>query len=530
MKFSRRDILKIGLGASQVALLSSLGLPTRRAWAGGHYPDKLLTLYFAGGWMPSYFWWPGTDDEILRLIPEPTTFSSPEIAFFRPEHVISLDGSGDRVDPEDERYQRLRVIKHWDADALGRGENVHTRSNPPHGWSWVEYGLHEDVCVVHGVDMGTASHQSGRISAMCGAPGSRYRAPAMHAVVANALHAEFGDTRPLGAVAIGTAPLPAAVGLPAHAAPTLLGDLGSLEYTLSERNDRAWSGLRGRNLRVGVDYRGQVLPMPIVANEMDAQVLRRIARLRGTTNVGTDAFYEGLYQMYAGTSNQLARDVVSIIEATPGWENLPRPHWIAGPRWGPFGVSIGPGTISDSGHWEDSFNLSLKLLKSGLTSAVSVDCRGLGNWYFDSHGDGHRTQFAQVRATLDVAGRLIGEMKNTPGDRGGSLLDETLVIMFSEFARTWPGSSRCDHWPITSVAFAGGGVKPNRMIGNFDFTDLADTVNGPNGAPVDLLDEGGDPQFRPPRSADIVHTAYRVMGIEDFFIPGGSGEILGVRE
>jgi hypothetical protein len=34
---------------------------------------------------------------------------------------------------------------------------------------------------------------------------------------------------------------------------------------------------------------------------------------------------------------------------------------------------------------------------------------------------------------------------------------------------------------------------------------------------------------RRPRSADIVHTALGVLGVENVRIPGGSGEIVGVR-
>lgn len=531
MKPTRRDILKLGLGAAQVGLLTSFGLPSRRLWASENPPTKLLTIYVAGGWMPSYFFCPLDDAQVQSFIPAPSNAQGyrGEPLFYDSSHVPNLDGTGRAPDDGDPRHQRLRIVQRWDEARLSQGQADGRDGTAPHGWSWRYNNLHEDVCVVHGIDQGTAAHESGKISAMCGAAGSRYRAPAMHSVVANALYERFADTRPLGAVALGVAPVPDPLSLPAPASPIQLQSLGSLAYTLSERNDSAWAGLRGRQARPEVGYDGVVLPTMIDTNEMDEYVLRRLRRLRGTTNRGTDAFYAEMHDMVSTVSKQLSQDVVSVLEATPGWEYSDHPYWIPS-NWTPFGADLGGGVQSDAGQtWNDNFQLTLKLLKSDLCSAVSLDCRGVGNWFFDSHGNGHPLQFLQVRATMDVVGRLLGEMKRTPTGMGRTLLDDTQVVIFSEFARTWPGSNKCDHWPVTSVAFAGGATRGNRQIGNYDFTNLALSANGPNGAPVDLIDEGGDAVVRPPRSADVVHTVYHMMGIEEFFVPGGSGNIVGVR-
>jgi len=532
MKPTRRQILKMGLGATQLGLLARYGLTPKRAWASQSPPTKLLTIYMAGGWMPAYFFCPLSDAQVQSYIPAPDFWpgSRGEPLFYGPEHVPNLDGTGRAIDEDDPRFERLRIVQRWDEASLSQGQPDSYDGTAPHGWAWKEYGLHENTCAVHGIDQGTAAHFSGKISAMCGAAGSVYRAPAMHCVVANALYDRFAQSRPLGAVALGAAPVPIPLGLPPQASPVRMQSLDTLAYTLSERQDGAWAGLRGRQARPAVNYEGVVLPKTLETNPMDDYVMRRIRRLRGTTNRGTDAFYSGLHDMVSTVSDQLAKDVVSSLEATPGWEHLPHPHWVPS-NWTPFGADIGRGGVaSDSGTtWNDSFQLSLKLLKSDLCSAVSLDCRGLNNYFFDSHGDGHPIQFLQVRAAMDVVGRLLGEMKNTPIGAGRSLLDDTQVVIMSEFARTWPNSNNCDHWPITSVAFVGGGTHGNRQVGNYDFTGQARTTNGPNGAAIDLIDEGGDHTSRPPRSADVAHTVYNLMGISDFFIPGGSAEIVGVR-
>jgi hypothetical protein len=276
--------------------------------------------------------------------------------------------------------------------------------------------------------------------------------------------------------------------LPQRASPTRVDSVASLQYVLADTVPEAWRDLRDRTARPQVDFTGAAAG-EIGTTALDEYALRRTRALRGRSTRGDDRFLAHLYESYQSVSKTLARDVVSILANTKGVERYPEPFWSF---QGPFGVDVGRGNRSDSGGtWNDSFELALKLLKSDLTSAVSLYCPGSGNFYFDTHGDGHTIHFGLVRAVFDVIGRLLGEMKATPVAGGGTLLDETLVIVFSEFARTWPKSGACDHWPSTSV--------------------------------------GGQSGRRVPRSADVIDSALRLLGINDFFIPGGHGEIVGLR-
>jgi len=166
----------------------------------------------------------------------------------------------------------------------------------------------------------------------------------------------------------------------------------------------------------------------------------------------------------------------------------------------------------------------LKLLKSNLATSLAIQVPVLN---LDTHSEGHGIQFLRERAAFDAVGRLLGIMKNSPTSEGtGSLLDETLVLIISEFSRTWPRSNSCDHWPATSVAFVGGGVARNRMIGDYRIATAAPTSSAGFVGQELAFDDGSR---RQPRAADVVHTALRIMGIQDFFIPGGSNEIVGVR-
>ncbi|RYE82172.1 MAG: DUF1501 domain-containing protein [Myxococcales bacterium] len=121
-----------------------------------------------------------------------------------------------------------------------------------------------------------------------------------------------------------------------------------------------------------------------------------------------------------------------------------------------------------------------------------------------------------------------------PGRPGKSLYDDTLVVILSEFGRTWTqGKDQSsvegwsfpdDHHNYTSVILSGGNAAPNRQIGNFD---LAPRVTGQK---VTVREEGGQVVERIPRSADVVATICDAFGMtmgSDFFIPGGYGVIAG---
>ena len=152
---------------------------------------------------------------------------------------------------------------------------------------------------------------------------------------------------------------------------------------------------------------------------------------------------------------------------------------------------------------------------------------------FDTHnGFGHGFSCAHGRGMMDNVARFLGELKATPapGKPGKTLLDDTLVLVMSEFGRSWASrgndgtySLPDDHHPFTSVAFAGGNVAGNRQVGTYTPRGL--------GVPVDIIEENGQASKRVPRSADVVSTALRIMGLglHDFFIPGGYGEVVGLR-
>lgn len=505
MKLSRRSILQAGLGLTQMGLLGKFGLlgDSARA-AGGGGPTKCLTIFMAGGWMPIYLWCPLADSEITRYMPAPDDLSFGEPVFFRSQEVTNLDGSLNAMDGQ---YQRLRVPNLW---------NRQTGRTSPHGRAWEYFRLWENCTVVHGIDQGTAAHDAGKVSALSGVASSDFRSPSVNALIANGLFSRFESRRPMPSIVLGQALSPEAVQLRAEVSPIPIGSLSDLRYGLTQDISRAWDGLGERQSRPQFDFLGRPTAS-VSTNAIEERRSSRLRALRGRSTRDTDVFLEKLYNGYQGVSKLLARGIMRELSGIADYPRTRTLDWVTGST--DFSFPYGDG--SDP---YELFNLTLKLLKSNLATSVAIEVPVQN---LDTHSEGHAVQFMRSRAAFDAIGRLLGVMKNTPSTEGsGSLLDNTLVLIISEFSRTWPRSNSCDHWPATSVAFVGGGVTPNRMVGGYRIAP-GSAVSSAGFVGQDLAFTDGSQ--RQPRSADVVHTALRIMGIEDFFIPGGSNEIVGVR-
>ena len=97
-----------------------------------------------------------------------------------------------------------------------------------------------------------------------------------------------------------------------------------------------------------------------------------------------------------------------------------------------------------------------------------------GGWdhHYDIYDPTQPTIYAGT-AQLDLAlASMLQDLQTTPGTRGGTLLDETMVVVTGEFGRT-PGNITNnlgrDHYPYAwSALVAGGGAVPNQAMGATD--------------------------------------------------------------
>lgn len=521
---SRRQLLKWSLGASQLALLERfnlLGASRAHAAPSGNGPSRLVVLYIPGGFRPQYAFWPGTDAQVEQNVPDPSGFASEPI-FFRANSLVDLA-------PGDGRFPALRTWQSWNPAMPQQRDATFT----PAMYGYKHWALHENVAVAHGIDQGTADHNSAFVSAMCGVPSPDFRAPALHSVVANHFFQATKERRPLPFVSITSERgMPQATGLPSHAAPVRVPSIEALKPQLSTKpaDNLWWEGLDGRTARPETSWDGVPTGSQLSSTTLENYSLSVPAQYKGRSNARVDGFLEQLHGSLRSTSRVLAADVVTILERTRGIEALTtnRAPYLSSYLMPSFSYTFGLANFHMTG-LEPRFDMALRLLKADLTSAVHVSL-GLD---FDTHnGTGHAFSCAHGRNMFDLVARFLGELKMTPlpGQPMRTLLDDTLVVVMSEFGRSWAtrGASGYnlpdDHHPFTSVMFAGGNVANNRMVGSYDTRGF--------GLPTDIVEENEQSSRRVPRAADVTSTALRIMGLSfhDFFIPGGFGEIVGLRK
>ena len=525
-KFTRRTLLGASLGAAQLALLERFMSFGERARADeGDGPTRLLVVYLPGGVRFYPLFCPLTPEEIDRTIPPPTN-ASQEPIFFRPDDLVELDGDSGGFTP-------LRMGRNW--NPADPGDRTGYRTSPM-GYSWVHYGLGPTTAVLHGIDNGSFAHDAAYVGAMCGIAGGDYRAPAVVSTVANHLHARFAGTRPIPCVAINGSAVPRAPGLPAHAQPTIVPGPDALANLFSSDGERVgrWSGCDHRERIDLPTWDGSGTHAGIGVTTVDGLLLERTRALGARANGKSNDVLGQIYESYAAVSRTLASDVVTAVEAvTP--VTIPKPDHLR--AYGMFDMTFGlaNGRIDMTANCE----WILRLLKSNITSVVYAN---MPEHYYDYH-NGSSVPYATAasRAQLDILARLMGEMMATPSpDRPGrTLYDDTVVVIQSEFNRTWmtgrtqddPSSWGYgdDHNAVTSVVVSGGTVAGNRQIGGFDL----ENASLPYGLPVDIEEEDlGHISSRPPRAADTAATLYDLFGMRpgaDYFIPGGYGVIQGLR-
>ena len=515
-------MLKWALGAGQVALLDRFNLlrPGVARAQTSDVPTRLCVIYVPGGYRPQYHFWPMEDADVEACVPPPADYSG-EPVFFRANQLVDLA-------PPDGTYRPLRLWRSWDPANPANRMGGFT----PAMYGFTHFNLAQQMSMLHGIDQGTADHGSAFVSAMCGVASPDFRAPAFHSVAANFLHARFASSRPLPFVVVtserGT---PVAQGMPSHASPVRVP---SVEALTPQRSDNPmqnpwWTGLNARTDAAETDVRGMPTGAMLRATPLERFTLSQPPRYLQRSTAKVDAFLEGLHGSLRAVSRVLAADVVSTLSNLNGtsWLEANRPPYTMGYFANPFGYSFGLANFHMT-TLEPRMDMALRLLKSGLTSAVHVSL----NLDFDTHnGLGHAFSCAHGRQHMDLVARFCGELKNTPlpGSPGKSLLDDTLVVVLSEFGRTWASGSGTtynlpdDHHPFTSVGFIGGNVAPNHSIGSYDRRGF--------GQNVAILEEDGRNTMRVPRSADAVASALGIMGLglHDFFIPGGYGEVQGLK-
>lgn len=143
-------------------------------------------------------------------------------------------------------------------------------------------------------------------------------------------------------------------------------------------------------------------------------------------------------------------------------------------------VKDGLGTRGRTLTLTSQVDLALDALDRDISQSVMINTRLAWDTH-DMNSDQagfHETTFAGLSRLLD------GLAARTGSTAGSTMLDETVVVCFSEFSRTPRLNAQMgkDHWPVTSAMVIGAGVKGGRAFGSTNDGVEADTVNFSTGA------------------------------------------------
>ena len=116
--------------------------------------------------------------------------------------------------------------------------------------------------------------------------------------------------------------------------------------------------------------------------------------------------------------------------------------------------------------------VAVDALRVGLSRCVTLGYPGNnGGLGWDSHADNDATQSQLFEGLFLGLAQLMSLLETTPGTLGGTLADETAVVVLSEMGRTalLNATNGKDHWPYTSAMLVGpDNFTTDRVIGGFD--------------------------------------------------------------
>lgn len=118
-------------------------------------------------------------------------------------------------------------------------------------------------------------------------------------------------------------------------------------------------------------------------------------------------------------------------------------------------------------------DLALDALQRGIAQSVMLNTR----LAWDTH-TANTDQATFHETTFDGLAHLLD------GLVARNMLDDTVVVCFSEFSRTPKMNANAgkDHWPVTSAMVIGGGVKGGRAFGSTSDSVDAETIDFATGA------------------------------------------------
>jgi len=145
--------------------------------------------------------------------------------------------------------------------------------------------------------------------------------------------------------------------------------------------------------------------------------------------------------------------------------------------------------FQSGGTLADQAEVAAQALSLGVSRSVCLSFAGDSQFGWDTHADNDNIQSALFEDLFAGLVSLMATLQATPGTHGGTLADETTVVVLSEMGRT-PQLNELigkDHWPYTSVMVISPDVTGGRVVGGFDESYYGKLVDPGSG---DTTDKG----------------------------------------
>ena len=298
-------------------------------------------------------------------------------------------------------------------------------------------GLTDHYSVVRGINMATLTHEVGRRYFITGRPpsGNKARGSSVSALAS----AEIGGVAPLPHLALSMETY-VEPDLPSYAGALPIAAVSHLQFVLRES-----LGIP-TVIRPGVrDALAKYWSKSKVCDDGGAGGSHLADLYRDNRARAADLVKEGLYTHFDMDSAELAP-----VRAHYGF--------VEGQGESPYGRAA----------------LAGQALKVGLSRVVSLTVvNGL-----DTHdGSWAGTHSVALNSGFDALARLITDLRDSEAPGGGSFLDKTTLVAFSEFGRTanLNAQSGRDHLLTNCALLAGAGIAPGQVIGS-----SSDNALGPN--------------------------------------------------
>lgn len=169
---------------------------------------------------------------------------------------------------------------------------------------------------------------------------------------------------------------------------------------------------------------------------MDSYLRRRAAGLSTTARTAREAAFAAAFESSVGQAGDL-KDLLHVMD----WSSA---------------ASLGA-----------QVRLAVDALSQKVSRCATIAYSG-GGW--DTHVNNDTGQSANFEGLFAGLVTLMDRLSGTPGELGGTLADETIVVVVSEMGRTPQLNAGMgkDHWPYTAMLMTGPVITGGRVVGGYD--------------------------------------------------------------